>query len=50
VQSLEPVYSKSGNFEAEDILNPFAKKVNRNARATPGKQVLLILSPKTIVI
>jgi hypothetical protein len=44
VESLEPVYSKSGNFEAQDILNheKYCKKFNMTARATLGEQVILI--------
>jgi hypothetical protein len=39
VESLEPVYSKSGNFEAQDILNYkyFAKKINMTAIDTSGE-------------
>ncbi len=52
VGSLELVYSKSGNFEALDFqnYNCFCKKNKTTARATPGEQVILIISPIIIVI
>jgi hypothetical protein len=50
--SFEPVYSKSENFEAQDILNYtyFSKKKNLSAKAAPGEQVILMFSPKIFVI
>ena len=41
VENFKPVYSKSDNFEAQDILNEkyFYKIVIVIARATPGEQV-----------
>jgi hypothetical protein len=51
VESLEPVCSKNGNFDALKvslITSIFARKVNRTARATLGEQVLFIVSPKQL--
>jgi hypothetical protein len=52
VKSLEPVYSKSGNFEALDFQNLFffAKKIYMTARAKPGEHVVLISPKKTSVL
>jgi hypothetical protein len=46
VKIFEPIYSKSGIFEALHFLyyTSFVKKSNMTARARPGEQVELIIS------
>jgi hypothetical protein len=52
VESLELGYSKSGNLEALDFQNYsyFCKKNNTTARATPGEQVVLIMTPIIVIV
>jgi hypothetical protein len=52
VENFETVYSKSRHLKLliSKIKIIFAKKYYTSARATPGEQVVLIISPKIIVI
>ncbi len=37
-------------LNVSQITIPYAKEINITARATPGEQVILVVSPRTILI